>query len=233
MKKKEHHVMTGTIVVLSGMRIGGSDDILEIGGTDLTCIKDPVTKQPYIPGSSLKGKLRSCLERVNGKCRGDDPCGCARSDCPVCRVFGPHKKNRHDLGPTRIIVRDAHCIEGGDTELKTEATIKRSTGSAQHPRTVERVVPGSKFKLEIAYQVFDLDEKFKYQADENESWKEGGDAILEVILHAIDLVCDTNIGSGQTKGYGQIDVIDLKEEPKKQSRRTKYRQDQQSSQSED
>ncbi len=77
MKKVNHYVIRGEIELLSGMRIGGSDDVLQIGGTDLTCIKDPVTGRPYIPGSSIKGKMRSSLEKVLGKTSagGRESCG--------------------------------------------------------------------------------------------------------------------------------------------------------------
>ena len=98
MKKIAYHEITGVIHCLSGMRIGGSDELLQIGGTDLTCIKHPVTLKPYIPGSSVKGKMRSELEQKLGKFGGldsNEPCGCA--SCLVCRIFGPHKKAKHNL----------------------------------------------------------------------------------------------------------------------------------------
>src|SRR5260370_2828629 len=135
MKKTGYQEITGVIYCLSGLRIGGSDELLQIGGTDLTCIKHPVTLKPYIPGSSIKGKMRSELEQRLGKLSGNEPCGCARLDCLVCRVFGPHKKAKHELGPSRIIVRDAQLIVRdeqqpikGETELKSENVIDRKTG---------------------------------------------------------------------------------------------------------
>ncbi|HOE12835.1 MAG TPA: type III-A CRISPR-associated RAMP protein Csm3 [bacterium] len=208
MKKIKQHIFTGTIVLKSGMRIGGSDDVLQIGGTDLTCIRDLVTGKPYIPGSSLKGKMRSCLELERGL-NGDEPCNCASGTCPVCRLFGPHKKTTHDLGPTRIIVRDAPCIEGGDIELKTESTIKRTTGAAQHPRTQERVCPGTTFRLGIAIQEFDEDTEFTYKTSDGKSVT-GGDALIEVALHCLTLVQETGLGSGISKGSGEIEIRDLK-----------------------
>ncbi len=208
MRKVEHWIVTGTITLKSGTRIGGSDELLQIGGVDLTCIKDPVTGKPYIPGSSLKGKMRSELEKAHGRFSGPDnnePCNCARPDCPVCRVFGPHKKTDHKLGPTRILVRDALLLDGGEIELKTESTIKRSTGGAQHPRTLERVAPGSRFGLEIGFQVFDIDQQFTYH-DEKDAEVRGADAIREVIYHCLDLVEESGIGSGTSKGYGAVAI---------------------------
>lgn len=205
MKKRDHLIARGIITLKSGMRIGGSDDVLQIGGTDLTCIKDPVTGKPYIPGTSMKGKMRSELEKELGKITGMEPCGCASSTCPVCRVFGPHKKVRHELGPTRILVRDALLLEGGEFELKTESSIQRNVGAAMNPRTLERVVPGSKFRLEIGMQAFDRDDDFEYQ-DADGNRVRGAAAILEVVYHALDLVEQSGLGSGTSKGYGQVEI---------------------------
>jgi CRISPR-associated protein Csm3 len=206
MKKKKTFMITGRIELKSGMRIGGSDDVLQIGGTDLTCIKDPVTGKPYIPGSSLKGRMRSELEKHHGRFGGNpnEPCGCAKPDCPVCRIFGPHKPN-HQLGPSRLLVRDAHLLEGGQVEHKTEATIKRQSNTAHNPRTVERVVPGSTFALELGLQVFDLDDAFSYE-DADGGTVGGADALREAVYHALDLVEQTGIGGGTSKGYGAVEI---------------------------
>jgi CRISPR-associated protein Csm3 len=207
MKKTGYHIITGTIHLLSGLRIGGSDDQLEIGGTDLTCIKHPVTKQPYIPGSSLKGKLRSELESKLGKFGGqnqNEPCGCASASCLVCRVFGPHKKGRHELGPSRIVVRDAALTKGGETELKAENVIDRKTGTALHPRKFERVVSGSEFSLKIGIQVWDIDDSSSHNG------KTGGEALSEFVKEGLWLVQRTGLGSGISKGSGEIEFRDLK-----------------------
>ena len=54
--------ITGKIRLVSGLHIGGGDDTMKIGGIDNQVIKHPNTNEPYIPGSSLKGKMRSLLE---------------------------------------------------------------------------------------------------------------------------------------------------------------------------
>lgn len=207
MKKIAYHEITGTIRCLSGLRVGGSDELLQIGGTDLTCIKHPVTLKPYIPGSSIKGKMRSEMEQKEGKFGGRDlnePCGCAQTNCLVCRVFGPHKRAQHNLGPSRIIVRDAQCLEGGETELKSENVIDRKTGTALHPRKVERVVAGSKFSLRIGIHVWDLDDQVRYNS------QTGGAALVEVVKEGLRALRQTGIGSGISKGSGEIEFEYLK-----------------------
>lgn len=210
MRKTGYHEITGVIHCLSGLRVGGSDELLQIGGTDLTCIKHPVTLKPYIPGSSIKGKMRSELEQKLGKFGGqyhDEPCGCA--NCLVCRVFGPHKNTRHELGPTRIIVRDAQCTQGGETELKSENVINRKTGTALHPRKVERVVAGSEFSLRIGIQVWDLDEQITYKNKDKQEQK-GGVALVEFVKDGLRALQQTGLGSGISKGSGEIEFRDLK-----------------------
>ena len=57
--------LSGQIEILSGLHIGGGDDTMKIGGIDSGVIKDINTNKPYIPGSSIKGKMRSLLEWNN------------------------------------------------------------------------------------------------------------------------------------------------------------------------
>jgi len=207
MKKIGHHTITGIIHCVSGLRIGGSDELLQIGGTDLSCIKHPVTLQPYLPGSSIKGKMRSELEQKQGRFGGRDstePCGCATADCLVCRIFGPHKKATHNLGPSRIIVRDAQLLNGGQTELKSENVIDRKTGAALHPRKVERVVAGSGFGLKIGIQVWDGDAQVQH------STQTGGQALVTFVKDGLRALQQTGLGSGISKGSGEIELRDLK-----------------------
>lgn len=210
MKKVNQHSITGIIHCVSGLRIGGSDELLQIGGTDLACIKHPVTLQPYIPGSSLKGKMRSELEKKfgytfkdrDGKIDESKPTN--DPDNLVGRIFGAHMNPSGKNGPSRIIVRDAQLIEGGETELKTENIIDRKSGTALHPRKIERVVASSKFSLKIGLQVFDID------SSQNHNNQSGGMALVEFIKDGLREVQKTGLGSGVSKGSGEIEFQNLK-----------------------
>jgi CRISPR-associated protein Csm3 len=59
--------LTSHLSAETGLHIGGGGENLDIGGLDKPVIRDPLTKYPYIPGSSIKGKLRSTLERLLNK----------------------------------------------------------------------------------------------------------------------------------------------------------------------
>jgi CRISPR-associated protein Csm3 len=202
-------IFSGTIRCRTGLHIGGSEAELAIGGIDSYVIKDPLTRQPYIPGSSLKGKMRSLMERFLGKDfnrRGGAGIfrhECNDSDCPVCRLFGATKGGQDGENmPARILVRDAFLTEQsaallqemelglGYTEWKTENGLDRVTCHAM-PRTLERVPAGAVFGFEIVYNV------------ENQ-----GHLVEDIgnILNALHLVEDDYIGKGGTRGNGRIDI---------------------------
>jgi CRISPR-associated protein Csm3 len=208
---KKHDSITGVINCKTGTRIGGSKEELEIGGMDNPIIRDPVDKLPYIPGSSLKGKMRSLLELHHGKVGNDgSPCGCGQplDKCPVCTIFGPHRNTRHQLGPSRMIIRDALITEESKqrlgkltdeglqyAEVKTENIINRNTNTARDPRPMERVPKDTKFHLNISLRVFEGD---------NEK------LMKKYIKEALDMLQKDYLGGSGTRGYGWIEILDLK-----------------------
>ena len=202
-----HCLMKGTLTCVEGVRIGGSKDTLEIGGTDNPIIRHPITQLPYIPGSSLKGKIRSLLEQKNNKVvfdRGEGkPCDCG--ECPVCIIFGCAKA-RNTKTVTRVIFRDctftADTKEGLDkardqgvfySETKTEVTIDRKTGKAAKagPRVQERIPADSKFDLEIVLRVFEEDDLQKH---------------IDFIQEGIDLLEHDTLGGSGSRGYGKVKI---------------------------
>ncbi len=193
----KHVIISGTIKCLTGLRIGGTKDDIEIGGLDNPIIRHPVTLEPYIPGSSLKGKLRSSLEYKHGRVQpSGEPCNCAKKECPVCRLFGPHysKDNKnHTLGPTRLLVRDSKLRQRDDdnewVELKTENIIDRRTGAALHPRSMERVAEGSEFEFEISMRVFTGDDE---------------KSMLKTVKEGLDLIEKEYLGASGSRGYGKV-----------------------------
>ena len=196
-----------TVRCETGLHIGGSSDELKIGGSDNPVIKNPANDKPYVPGSSLKGKMRSELERHLGKfgrsgaSQGNAPCGCG--NCPVCRVFGAHMNTGSTLGPSRIIVRDGRLIGGGALENKTENVINRQSGAAQHPRSTERVVEGSEFEMNIVLQAFENDSDFEYE-DRSGVTHQGADALQAVVADCLWMVQLTGIGGGTSRGSGAV-----------------------------
>jgi CRISPR-associated protein Csm3 len=208
MKLVSYSLVKGIILCESGLRIGGSKDSLEIGTTDNPIIRHPVTGLPYIPGSSLKGKMRSLLEIKAGTIgRRGGPCDCGQ--CDICRFFGcGNPQQGREM--TRFIFRDAMITEDSEkilreaqeekgvnfSEIKSENWIDRKTGKAGQGglRTQERVPEGTTFNFELSIRIFDLDSK---------------DAIRAKIKEGLELMEKDYLGSSGSRGYGKIKFMGL------------------------
>ncbi len=188
-----------TIELLTGLHIGGSSDNVEIGGIDNPVIK-LATKdnQPYIPGSSLKGKMRCLLEQIAGSAK-------VGGDEKIKNLFGFSQTNQ----PSKLIVRDAMLTEvSADalrkcenldmpyTEGKWENVIDRIKGTAEHPRQTERIPAGVSFDVEFVINVWDDDK------DEKE--------LVELLEKGIKVLENDYLGGSGSRGYGQIKFGELK-----------------------
>jgi len=218
MKLIGYKVIRGRMVLKSGLRIGTSKDMMAIGDVDNPVIRNPLTGEPYVPGSSLKGKMRYLLEwHLGGEyITGSDTHHVFKSPDPkdpVNRIFGSAPgNNREELkvsrqrGPTRLLVRDAYLTESSRkklydqtlsrgslyTEVKQEVFIPRTGGNAK-PRTAERVPAGAEFGLEVVYRVFDLGDGGKTDSDH-----------FHHVLTALRLVELDGLGGYISRGYGQV-----------------------------
>jgi CRISPR-associated protein Csm3 len=205
-------IIRGKIRCETGLRIGGARETLEIGGIENIIVRDPVTDEPYIPGASLKGKMRSLLEKAYSKAidaEREYVHSCSDAKCEVCRVFGvPVERAEEAEGGvwlTRLIVRDCKLTEearkklsGLDlevpfAEVKWENTINRITSRA-NPRQVERVPSGSEFEFEMAYNVYEP-EDLDY---------------LKIVFEGMRLLEDDYLGGYGSRGYGKIKFSEIK-----------------------
>ncbi|MBW2031181.1 MAG: type III-A CRISPR-associated RAMP protein Csm3 [Deltaproteobacteria bacterium] len=205
---KEIITIRGQIKLKTGLHIGGSKDDIEIGGIDMPVIKHP-NGEPYIPGSSLKGKMRSLTEWLEQKIQPDGKVHtCSQKDCPVCRIFGTTEQDWR-FGPTRLIVRDAFLnedwkrgIDGGLslTEEKVENWINRLEGKAGGGglRTTERVPAGAVFDFEMSYKIMEIDGDSRTDRD-----------FFDKVLVALRLVQMDALGGSGSRGYGRISFENL------------------------
>jgi CRISPR-associated protein Csm3 len=225
----------GTVIIkyemkaLTGLRVGGSKENFDIGGLDNPVIKTLGVIEnydgrgnnlpegaPYIPGSSLKGKIRSLVEWAKGRVdymiskanndveRAGKPCVCGR--CEVCKVFGTgDAKTLESLklselpGPPRLRVFDAYPTwesiqklqetlgENIFTEIKTENAINRLTSRA-NPRKVERVPAGVVFFGEMAFHLFTKEDP----------------ELLKVVFEGMRLLEDDYLGGYGSRGSGKV-----------------------------
>ena len=203
-------IITGELVTITGLHIGGSKTAMEIGGVDSNVIKT-YNGVPFIPGSSLKGKLRNLLAKEEGSSEEK------KDTIAIRRLFGnpeiPRNQNYAGLAfeTTRLKIRDAFAklranekkyldssfddveLELGLTEVKWENTIKRLTGKAD-PRQLERVPENVSFQLEMVYDVY----------NDNKMHND-----LENILVALRLLQDDYLGGQGSRGYGKVEIRNL------------------------
>ncbi len=206
-------VLTAEIHALTGLRIGGAAGGLAIGALDNPVVRDILTGQPYIPGSSLKGKLRSLSERLAGlpsnkrigqqvwihTCERQGGGNPTYDECPVCPVFGV-PGDQYPSAPTRLVVRDVPLTgESVErlrrartdlpfTEIKWEAAIDRVTAAAT-PRQVERVPAGAVFApAELVFTVYDPNDFGRFRT----------------LARALQLLEDDYLGSYGSRGSGKV-----------------------------
>jgi CRISPR-associated protein Csm3 len=222
MKLTKINKIVGEIKLLSGLHIGSGEAEIHIGGTDNPVIKNPITLEPYIPGSSIKGKIRSMLEwqigvidKTEGKPLGfshleklsENKLNAAKN---ILKLFGGAAGSNTDdllreIGPARLSFWD--CDMNSDwvkgtreqknlllTEVKMETSIDRITGTAARGslRNTERVIAGAIFDFKISVRVHD---------DED---------MLAMIMDGLKLLEITGLGGSVSRGYGKFKFKNLK-----------------------
>ncbi len=185
----------GSIDVLTGLHIGASSAFAAIGATDSPVIKDPLTNLPLIPGSSIKGKMRSLLARAVNTEIAESP----DQDAPIIRrLFGDTEKNKQ----AKLIFRDTTLSNAEQlysrgantlTEVKFENTIDRYSSLA-NPRQIERVIAGSRFDFELIYNLTD-----ESQVKED----------VDLIIQGLRLLELDYLGGHGSRGSGRIRFANL------------------------
>ena len=202
----------GRITLKSGLHIGAGDTEMKIGGTDNPVIKHLHTQEPFIPGSSLKGKVRSLLEMKSGLMAKTGGKPLAASDIENCKgkekeegekilklfgTSGADDDGRKELGPTRVSFADAFLNEDWRkkaeenqwllTEVKAENSIDRIKGTAENPRFTERVPSDTVFDFCIAVKEMETDNDLE-----------------DFLIEGLKLLQMDALGGSGSRGYGKI-----------------------------
>jgi CRISPR-associated protein Csm3 len=189
--------ISGTLEVVTGMHIGGSSAFSAIGAVDSPVVKDTRTNQPMIPGSSLKGKMRSLLAKRYNEFKAEKPDDDA--EC-LTDLFGSAKKGQ--VKTSRLLFTDMFLENmdelkraglTGATEVKFENSISRATAVA-NPRQIERVVRGAVFPLQLIYEVEDEE---KMISD------------FKILKEGFELLEYDYLGGNGSRGYGRVKIADL------------------------
>lgn len=211
------------IHALTGLHIGGNAESLDIGGIDNPVIRNPLNREPYIPGSSLRGKMRSLLDRHLTDISLEKDIGNVKIhmcedlesyyECVICQVFGVAPSSdemRGETMPTRLIVRDISLepesqrklkeaeTDGEFTEAKWEVAIDRITSEA-NPRQNERVPAGATFgPVQIIHSLYTL------HGSDHDNGLEDEVKYFDTVLKGMELLEDDYLGGSGSRGSGQI-----------------------------
>jgi len=224
MKLKEIVEITGELELLTGLHIGAGNDNIEIGGMDNPVVRDPLTNEPYIPGSSIKGKMRMLLELYLGLIHSEGQAldyktvanvndqALKEEGFNLLRLFGISGSENEEgikslsLGITRLNFYDLRLTDDSREELKervgalmteekTEVRVNRITGTGEHPRHTERVPAGAKFNFRLIVKLFEGDDEEK---------------MLEMVKRGLKLLELDSLGGSGSRGYGKIQFKNLK-----------------------
>lgn len=192
--------ITGTMELVTGLHIGGNGAFAAIGAVDSPVIRDSLSGDPIIPGSSLKGKLRSLLAKQYNETVATT---WGQDDDRIIGLFGTAKNAEGKARTGRLLFSDMFIEEKNKqelkerairtTEVKFENSISRTTAVA-NPRQIERVIRGVKFGLDLIYEVSD-------DADVK--------ADFETIRDGFKLLQLDYLGGSGSRGYGKVKLYDL------------------------
>ncbi|MCI8284801.1 MAG: type III-A CRISPR-associated RAMP protein Csm3 [Firmicutes bacterium] len=192
--------ITGIIEVVTGMHIGASKAFSPIGAIDSPVVRDILSGLPMIPGSSLKGKMRTLLARQYN----DEPASSPNHDDErIKRIFGatePVVQGGRLLFSDMMMSNSKEVLDRGAeglTEIKFENTINRLT-SVANPRQIERVIRGAEFPLDLIYEITDKPEEIEED--------------FQIIHDGLRLLQYDYIGGSGSRGYGRIKFKDINAE---------------------
>lgn len=195
--------ITGKIKIMTGLHIGGSKEFSAIGAVDSPVMRDTYSNMPFIPGSSLKGKLRFLLQEKYGKKARDEKTNHNDDDLRVKRLFGSSNDKKDEKSfKSRLYFSDSFISNEKDlnkmgieqmTEVKFENTINRFTAIA-NPRQIERVIRGTEFDMSVIYN-----------ADSKEDLRED----IKNLKEAFELLEYDYLGGNGSRGYGRVKIENL------------------------
>ncbi len=216
MQLKNITLITATLQLETGLRIGAGDAEMHIGGVDNPVIRHPITQSPYIPGSSIKGKMRSLLEWRSGAVQsaplGFDDYKKSQSAAVkiILQLFGLggsdilNDTQAREFGSSRLSFWDCPLDAEWEkrvkadnlplTEVKSENRIDRIKGTAEHPRQTERVPAGAEFNFRLSIKQLEGD----------------SEQLLQTVLEGLKLLELDSLGGSGSRGYGKVKFVNLK-----------------------
>ncbi len=229
--------INGTIDAVTGISVGGSSIGLEIGGADKTVVRNPITNEPYIPGSSIKGKMRSLMEKLHNRIsitvqgagkemnthdideeelkvelkdknfKDISAKPCKCGKCPVCKIFGVAAED--EGSPARLLVRDAELTEESRERLLRSKHTDMPFSEVKTEVVIDRITSAATPRN---FERVPAGTKFNLKLVCNLYEGDNADEILKNVFQGLRLLQDDYLGGSGTRGYGQVkfNVSELK-----------------------
>lgn len=223
LKFEGKYIITAQLEAITGLHIGGSTTGFEIGGVDNPVIRDPLTDEPYIPGSSLKGKLRHLTEWSMGlidkhpKHKAYSAYHCSELKVApekaenrerwekaylVGRLFGVASDDsdvRQTAGPTRLTVRDAFLVENARKQIEQtlgEGIFTELKTENFLDRVTSEANPRTMERVPAGARFWVQMVLDRYAGDDTE--------LLRQLFAAMRLLEDSTLGGSGSRGSGRV-----------------------------
>lgn len=218
--------LTGQIELITGLHIGSGNNEMHIGGTDNPVIKHPKTLEPYIPGSSIKGKIRSLLEwrlgvvgvadgkplgfkhvqemRANGF--NDNDIDRAKH---ILQLFGGAPEGAgvntsliEEIGPTRLAFWDCPLEKTWKDEMDSRNLLFTETKMENMIDRIRGVAEHPRNTERVpAGARFDFNLTIRVH---------DGEDLMPIVYEGLKLLELSGLGGSVSRGYGKIQFLQLK-----------------------
>src|SRR5713226_2452448 len=220
-------ILEGDITCQTGLHIGAGKGSLEIGGADNPVVKDAFGL-PYIPGSSLRGKLRSLLEQSSGMAvpselvylskRKGQEVRIHQSDRPddeICLLFGrnPGRMDRvtgeafdtSAATPARLTVYDAPLVAESITPQMRENLDDELT-EVKSENAIDRITSQANPRT---LERVPAGARFRVRIVMDVLCEEDAPLFARVV-EGLRLLEDDSLGGGGSRGSGRVRFAGLK-----------------------
>ncbi len=220
-------ILEGDLECQTGLHIGAGKGSLEIGGADNPVVKDAFGL-PYVPGSSLRGKLRSLLEQSTGLAvpselvylsrRKGQEVRIHQSERPgdeICLLFGrnPGRMDRvagealesSVASPARLTVYDSPLIQESITPQMRENLDDELT-EVKSENAIDRITSQANPRT---LERVPAGARFRFRMVLDILCAEDRD-LLPRLVEGLRLMEDDTLGGGGSRGSGRVKIGSLK-----------------------
>lgn len=220
-------ILEGQLHCETGLHIGAGRGSLEIGASDNPVVKD-AQGRPYIPGSSLRGRIRSLLEQFSGAAvpselvylsrRKGQEVRIHQSDRPddeICLLFGRNAGrlervsgeplDSHNATPARLSVFDAP-LEAESITPQMRENLDDELTEVKSENAVDRITSQANprtLERVPAGARFHVRFILDVLCDEDAP-------LFGQLLQGLRLLEDDSLGGGGSRGSGRVRFSDLK-----------------------